>query len=98
MKVPPMAGQETGWQIFNRIDPYQRSKTDKDWPRKARGSMDQGQDCGDPECALLLGGKGVRNAMSSLSRRLGISIPSVSDSVTRDQMIAEARSCCLLET
>jgi len=36
--------------------------------------------------------------MSSLSQRLGISIPSVSDSVTRGQKIAEARDCCLLET
>jgi len=60
--------------------------------------MGQGQDCGDPEYALLLGGKGVRNAMSSLSRRLGISIPSVSDSVTRGQKTAEARNCRLLET
>lgn len=91
MKMPPMAGQETGWQIFNRIDPYQRSKTDKDWPRKAGGSMGQGQDCGDPKCALLLGGKGVRNAHAlRFSQRLGISIPSVSDSVTRGQRIAEA--------
>jgi len=36
--------------------------------------------------------------MSSLSRRLGISIPSVSDSVARGQRIAEARNCRLLET
>ncbi|MCF8145334.1 MAG: hypothetical protein K9N21_15565 [Deltaproteobacteria bacterium] len=37
--------------------------------------------------------------MSSLSRRLGISTPSVSDSVTRGQRIAEARNDCFrLET
>ena len=36
--------------------------------------------------------------MSSLSRKLGISIPSVSDSVTRGHRIAEAKGCSLLET
>jgi putative transposase len=36
--------------------------------------------------------------MSSLSRRLGISVPSVSESVTRGKRIAEARNCYLLET
>jgi len=36
--------------------------------------------------------------MSSLSRRLGISIPSVSDSVARGQRIADERNCPLLET
>ena len=36
--------------------------------------------------------------MSSLARKLGISIPSVSESVTRGQKIAEARGCSLLET
>jgi len=36
--------------------------------------------------------------MSSLARKLGISIPSVSDSVTRGQRIAEAKGCSLLET
>jgi hypothetical protein len=33
MRRPPLAHQETGWQIFNRIDPYRPSKTDKGWPR-----------------------------------------------------------------
>jgi len=36
--------------------------------------------------------------MSSLARKLGISIPSVSESVTRGRRIAEARGCLLLET
>ena len=36
--------------------------------------------------------------MSSLSRKLGISIPSVSESVTRGRRIADARGCRLLET
>ena len=36
--------------------------------------------------------------MSSLARKLGISIPSVSDSVTRGQRIAEAKGFSLLET
>jgi len=36
--------------------------------------------------------------MSSLARKLGKSIPSVSESVTRGRRIAEARGCLLLET
>ena len=36
--------------------------------------------------------------MSSLARRLGKSIPSVSESVTRGRRIAEARGCLLVET
>ena len=36
--------------------------------------------------------------MSSLARKLGISIPSVSESVTRGQKIASERGCSLLET
>ena len=36
--------------------------------------------------------------MSSLARKLGISIPSVSESVTRGRRIAEARGCLLLQT
>ena len=36
--------------------------------------------------------------MSSLSRKLGISIPSVRESVTRGQKITEAKNCCLIET
>ena len=36
--------------------------------------------------------------MSSLARRLGISIPSVSESVTRGRRIADARGCHLIET
>ena len=36
--------------------------------------------------------------MSSLVRKLGISIPSVSDSVSRGHKIAEEKGCCLLET
>ena len=36
--------------------------------------------------------------MSSLSRKLGISIPSVSESVTRGRRIADAKGCRLLET
>ena len=36
--------------------------------------------------------------MSSLAQKLGISIPSVSDSVTRGKKIAEANECSLLET
>ena len=36
--------------------------------------------------------------MSSLARKLGKSIPSVSESVTRGRRIAEARRCLLLET
>ena len=37
-------------------------------------------------------------SMSSLARKLRISIPSVSESVTRDRKIAEARGCLLVET
>ncbi len=37
-------------------------------------------------------------SMSSLARKLRISIPSVSDSVNRGRRIAEARSCLLIET
>ena len=36
--------------------------------------------------------------MSSLARKLGISIPSVSDSVTRGQRIADAKGFSLLKT
>ena len=36
--------------------------------------------------------------MSSLARKLGISILSVSDSVTRGQKIAEAKGCYLVKT
>lgn len=36
--------------------------------------------------------------MSSLAQRLGISIPSVSESVTRGQRIAEAKGYILLKT
>ena len=36
--------------------------------------------------------------MSFLARKLGESIPSVSESVTRGRRIAEARGCLLLET
>jgi hypothetical protein len=36
--------------------------------------------------------------MSSLAQKLGISIPSVSESVTRGQRIAEARRYLLLGT
>jgi hypothetical protein len=36
--------------------------------------------------------------MSNLARRLKVSIPSVSESVTRGRRIAEARGCLLLET
>ena len=36
--------------------------------------------------------------MSSLARKLGISIPSVSESVSRGQRIAEAKECLLIET
>ena len=36
--------------------------------------------------------------MSSLSRKLEISVPSISESVTRGQRVAETRDCCLLET
>jgi hypothetical protein len=36
--------------------------------------------------------------MSSLARKLGISIPSVSDSVTRGRKIAETKRCFLMET
>jgi len=36
--------------------------------------------------------------MSSLARKLGISIPSVSDSVSRGHKIAEEKGCLLLET
>ena len=36
--------------------------------------------------------------MSSLARKLGILIPSVSESVTRGRRIAETRGCLLLET
>ena len=37
-------------------------------------------------------------SMSSLARKLGISIPSVSDSVTRGQRIADAKGFSLLKT
>ena len=37
-------------------------------------------------------------SMSSLARKLGISIPSVSDSVTRGQRIADAKGFSLLRT
>ena len=37
-------------------------------------------------------------SMSSLARKLGISIPSVSDSVTRGQRIANAKGFSLLKT
>ena len=36
--------------------------------------------------------------MSSLARKLGISIPSISESVTRGQKIASEIGCSLLET
>jgi hypothetical protein len=36
--------------------------------------------------------------MSSLARKLGISIPSVSESVTRGRKIAEAKGCHLVGT
>jgi putative transposase len=36
--------------------------------------------------------------MSSLGRKLGISIPSVSESVTRGQRIAEEKGCLLMKT
>ena len=36
--------------------------------------------------------------MSSLARKLGISIPSVSDSVARGQKIAQEKGCSLLKT
>jgi hypothetical protein len=39
---------------------------------------------------------GIYCVVSFLARKRGISIPSVSDSVTRGQRIAEAKGCLLL--
>ena len=47
---------------------------------------------------MLLGGERLGLPMSSLAQKLGISIPSVSESVTRGQRIAEAKGYILLKT
>jgi hypothetical protein len=54
--------------------------------------------CGDSESLMPLVGEGMGVPKSSLARKQGISIPSVTESVARGARIAEEKHLCLVKT